>query len=220
MSFHVFFGMSNGLSKPIRAPRGTLQEIRDHVAHVEAELGITWSKYQDNPEHWNPMSQWASVDDEVLCREAERHNRYVRWLYDRLEEWDEKSPADGEEITPEQAAEFWRGLELIDVPLERWTSEYYCDRMQALYEVMRGREAEGMTFDAKPLSVKQAAAVIRIFDQYLDAHDMQLDVPRGHDYLASSVDGGYEWCDKCGAPIHPDEECRHQRAERLREEKE
>lgn len=217
MSFHVFFGMSTGLSKTIRVARGTLQTIREQVAHVEAALGITSSKYGDNPEHWNPMSKWAVVSDDVLCREAERHNRFVRWLYGRFEEWHDNPPTDGEEIAPEQAAECWRGLVMIVVPVERWTREYYCRRMEALYEVMRGQATEGMTFDARPLSVKQAAAVIRIFEQYLDAHDMQLDVPKGHDYLASPYDGGYVWCDRCGAPIHPSEECRHQRAERLRD---
>ncbi len=34
---------------------------------------------------------------------------------------------------------------------------------------------------------------------YLDAHDLRLEAPMGCDYLASSSDGGYVWCEKCGA---------------------
>jgi hypothetical protein len=42
-------------------------------------------------------------------------------------------------------------------------------------------------------SPKQAAAVVTLFAEYLDDYDMRLDVPNGHDYLASSYNGGYDW---------------------------
>ena len=71
--------------------------------------------------------------------------------------------------------------------------------MEHLYEVMRGRKSEGVTFGEKALTTKQAAAVINIFSPYLDHDDRRLDVPNGYDYLASSYDGGYDWCEKCGA---------------------
>ena len=90
------------------------------------------------------------------------------------------------------------------MPPERWTDDYFRDRMEHLYEVMRGRESEGVTFDAKPLTEKQAASIIRIFDQFLDPCDLRLDVPNGRDYLASSSDGGYDWCEKCGPMVWDD----------------
>ena len=78
----------------------------------------------------------------------------------------------------------------------------HVERMEHVYEVLRGHESEGVTFDAKALTPKQAAAVIRMLEPYLDAHDMRLEVPRGYDYLASSDDGGYDWCITHGA-VHP-----------------
>jgi len=56
-----------------------------------------------------------------------------------------------------------------------------------------------VTFDEKPLTERQAAQVINLFSVFLDAHDCRLDVPKGYDYLASSYNGGYIWCEKCGA---------------------
>jgi len=109
----------------------------------------------------------------------------------------EKAAADGEAISPDDARQFWHGLQIIDVPLERWTAEYYENRMEAVYDTMRGRDSEGMCFDAKPLTEKQAAAVIRLFDQYIDAHDLRLEVPEGCDSLYPSDE--YAWCDICGA---------------------
>jgi len=61
-----------------------------------------------------------------------------------------------------------------------------------------------MSADAKALTPKQAAMVIRIFEQWLDPADLRLDVPKGYDHLESSYDGGYVWCEKCGA-VSPDE---------------
>jgi hypothetical protein len=104
-----------------------------------------------------------------------------------------------EKLTPEDAAEFWHGLETLEVPRTQWTREYYTARMESLYEVMRGRESDGVSFDEKPLSPRQAAQVINIFSPFLDDHDCRLDVPKDRDYLASSYDGGYDWCEKCGA---------------------
>lgn len=109
-----------------------------------------------------------------------------------------------ETLTPEGAASFWRGLRDIDVPAGRWTGDYYRDRMQHAYEVLRGRESEGVTLNARrSLSPRQAAAVVCLFAEWLDPADLRLDVPNGCDYLASSSDGGYDWCEKCG-PMNPD----------------
>lgn len=203
MSFHVFFDFSSGLAGSLTAPKGTLKAIIDHVKWVESELGYETEQYKDNPKHWKSTTPKKGVKDDHFHEVAEEHNNYVRYLYKNFSEWSKNPPIDGETITPEDAKKFWHGLQIIHVPLERWTAEYYKNRMNAIYEAMRGRECEGMTFDAKkPLSIEQANAVIHLFDQYLDAHDIRLEVPKGYDSLYCSDD--YAWCEKCGA-IHWDD---------------
>ena len=197
MSFAVFFDFSVGLRNTITAPRGTLAHLIAHVAEIEEVLKLKQAHYKENPPYWE-RNDFAGIQDEVLCNAVEEHNRLVIEFYEHLPEWSENPVADGESLTPEDAQRFWHGLVRLRVPPHRWTKEYYVARMESLYEVMRGRESEGVTFDAKALTPKQAAAIIRIFDQYLDMHDMRLDVPNGHDHLASSYDGGYSWCEKCG----------------------
>ena len=204
MTYHVFFSFSQGLSRPIKAEPGTLERILTHVGHVEKTLGYKTTQYMDNPPYWESTVPMDGVTNKVFCKTAEDHNNFVRWLYYRLAEWSENPPDPFEEITPEDAKKFWHGLQMIEVPWTRWTRSYYIARMECLYEVMRGRESEGISFDAEALSPEQCAAVMNLFSQYLDDHDTRLDVPRGHDYLAASDDGGYEWCEKCGAVTYED----------------
>ncbi len=134
---------------------------------------------------------------------AEIHNEWVRRTYHDLAEWSQTPPADGEALTPEQAEEFWPALEIINVPPERWTRDFYRARMQSLFNVMVGNEAEGTTFDEKPLSPRQAGAVILLFEQYLDRHDVRLSVPKGYDFLTED----YVWCERCGAAIYQGQPC-------------
>ena len=224
MSFHAFFSFSSGLSAPLSVPKGTKQSYIEHIQHVEKTLGLKRTKYKDHPIHWDRFKRDISkVDDKVLCEAVQEHNAWVRKCYENFRFWSkhpftvgkghqDKGPNraypigwESEQVTPEDAQLFWHGFEMLDVPVDKWTREYYVNRMELLYEVMRGRDSEGVSFDEKPLTEKQAAAVIRIFDQYLDAHDTRLDVPRGRDYLASSSDGGYDWCEKCCCAVHPDD---------------
>jgi len=198
MSYHLFFEFSAGLDSSLKVPKGTLSDILNHVSHIESVLGYKSERYKDDPPRWENKTPKDGVTDDTFCIEAEQHNRWVESLYRRFGEWSEKPVVDGEEITPEDAMKFWHALTMIDVPLERWTADYYRSRMEALYEVMRGHEMEGISFDEKPLTPKQAGAVIRLFETYLDAHDQRLDVPKGCDHLATSQDEGYEYCDKCG----------------------
>lgn len=236
MSYRVFFDLSSGLAASILVPAGTLAAFQEHVQRVERLLGLETTKYLDNPAHWRTTTPKKGVTDELFCKVASAHNRWVRWVYRLLGDWSQatmekpplggwyennfrqpseesfrfmpnnygKPPAPPETMTPADAQTFWHGLRQIEVPAERWTSDYYRDRMEHIYEVLRGREHEGVTFDSKGLSPKRAAAVINVFSEFLDSHDLRLDVPNGHDYLASSSDGGYDWCEKCG-PAHPDD---------------
>lgn len=199
MSFCVFFDLSVGLSEPIQVPKGTLDRILDHVRSVETVLGYETEQYLENPRHWKNTKPADIVTDEIFCEAAEEHNRFVRWLYDAIGEWQKTPPAESETITIEDARQFWHGLRIIEVPAHRWTGDYYRARMEALYEAMRGREGEGILFDEKPLTPKQAAQVIILFSGFLDSDDLRLDVPKDCDHLASSSDGGYIWCERCGA---------------------
>jgi len=238
MSYHTFFTLAAGLKKPIRVPKGTLAACQDHIERVERCLGFETTQYGDNPPHWKSTEPKDDVDDELFCDVASAHNRWVRWLYEKIGEWARTparkkltdgwhenhyprphedrwrlmsgnygKPVETEVLTPADAQTFWHGLVDIQVPVERWSKDYYIDRMQHLYEVMRGNEREGVNFDAPKLTTKQAAAVINLFSEFLDEHDMRLDVPRGRDYLASSYDGGYDWCDTHGAVSRDDGIC-------------
>lgn len=210
MSFNIFFDFSVSLAKDITVPAGTLKMILEHVASVEKRLGFNMVKFENNPPHWD-REPIHDVSDETYCEVAERHNNFVRWLYGKFGEWYKSPPlGDNETITPEQSEGFFYGLVVITVPFERWTPEYYMARMQDLYDAFRGREEEGIYFDAAPLSIEQARSVMIIFQEVcgLDRFDLRLDVPRGHDHLVDGDD--YVWCDKCGKAIMIEEvgDCR------------
>lgn len=203
MSYHVRFLFSSGLAKPITAPKGTLAKMRTHVAYIEEALGL------DGAEGWR-FPKYEDVEDKVLCEKALDHNCWVEWVWDRFEAWFREAPrGETETITPEDAATIGHALQPINPPVERWDRRYYRNRMEHLFEVMRGRGSEGVSFDEKALTPKQAGAVISLFSFYLDSDDIQLEVPKGADKLASSYDGEYEWCEKCGA-VWPDDagDCR------------
>lgn len=211
MSFQTFFSMTKGLTKPLMVPKGTLASILAHVDKVEDTLGLKRTPYGGNPVHWDHFDPawrdgFPDVPDELLCKTVEHHNDWVRRLYVRTAAWSHSPVEDGEALTPEAASRFWHALVELEVRPERWTCGYYRARMNHLYEVMRGRDDEGVSFDTKALTPKQAAAVIRIFDRYLErGSDLRLDVPHGHDHLASSYDGGYDWCGTCFRPMAPDD---------------
>jgi ribosomal protein L40E len=204
MAYATFFDFVSGLSKPIKVPKGTKDRIAEHFVEVETKLDMQTpgggSKW-----HWfNLRDAVARTESEVLCDVAADHNEFVQRLYKDLGEWSAKPVKGGEPLTPGFMKRYWDGLTAIEVPVDKWTADFYRSRMDHLYEVMRGRDSEGVSFDEKALTERQAAQVINIFSQYLPDHDLRLDVPRGCDYLASSYDGGYEWCEKCGAVL-PDE---------------
>lgn len=198
MTYHIFFGFAAGISKTIKAPVDTKQKIQDHIDYIESSLNIKREKYLDNPEHWESIN-FDHFDDDILCDLAIRHNNWVRDTYWLLEEYANTPAEVFEEITDDEFKTFLPALKFIDVPSHKWTGEYYTDKMETLYEVMRGRETNGISFNSKKLTQKQAAAVIILFSEFLDHDDRRLDVPKGHDYLASSYNGGYDWCEKCGA---------------------
>lgn len=200
----AFWFFAQKINRSIFAPVGTLEKIMEHVEWVEDKLDIEREKYLDNPERWK-HTNYENIEEKTLCRVAIEHNNWQRQLFEDFGKWSENQPGEGmEEITPVDAEKFFPALTTIEVPLSRWSRDYYIGRMQVYYETMRGREAEGMKLSGEPLTTEQANAVIWLFSHILDEHDVRLDVPKGCDSLYASDDGGYEWCEKCGA-ILPDD---------------
>jgi hypothetical protein len=216
MSVHVFFAFSTGLAKPVSAPPGTLASIHKHIEEVENALGIQHMESGTGKDaniawdHWDDEGYRAGfpdIDDKLLCETVANHNNWVRRLYDQLEGWYKKPVKDGDKITPKDAELFWHGLHTLAVPPNRWTPEYYRERMEHAFEVMRGREDEGVSFDAKALTPAQAGAVVHLFETFLDPDDARLECPKGHDHLANSDE--YDWCERCGAVDQTDaDNCR------------
>lgn len=211
MAFEVFFSFSTGLAKTIYAPKGTKQAIDAHIEWIEKALNLGRTQYLDNPVRWDytdPVTHndFPGIPNDVLCAAVKEHNNWVRMRYKQFGEWSNTPPKKPREaITPRDAKKFWHAFEILYIPLDRWNMDYYRNRMEHLYEVMRGRDDEGVSFDEKPLTPRQAAQVINLFSTYIDNWDLRLDVPRDTDFLASSYDGGYSWCDKCGCAIAEDD---------------
>lgn len=200
--YRTFFDFSTGLAKPIRVPAGTKARIATHVAHVEETLGLVPESSGNPPRlSWPWAPAYQDINSVALGIAVEEHNGWVLAMWNLIGEHVEPRPGtETEEITPADAETFWHALRRLTVPLDLWSEEHYRDRMEHLYEVLRGRESEGVRLGVARLSTRQAAAVIALFGNFLDPGDARLDVPVGHDRLASSSDGGYDWCDVCFKP--------------------
>jgi hypothetical protein len=217
MSFSVHFSFSWGLSKALVVPAGTKAKALAHVQEVERILGLKQVPPGDGnieangpnyPAHWDYFGRdFSRIDEDLLCKTVEEHNAWVRFMYQQFEEWAKKpfvptKTTKSEKLKPADAREFWHGFEIITLDAKFWNRDYYRARMESLYEVMRGRDSEGASWDGnKALTQQQAGNVIRLFEQFLDPDDMRLEVVQspgrgfnGQDRLASSYDGGYEWC--------------------------
>ena len=204
MSYHVFFNFAVGFAEDLKCPKGTHQQILEHIAEVEEKLGLKARAYRDNPPFWvNTSEAIMAADDKTACEVVSLHNHLVRCWYSDFGKWFENPVLDGEVITVEDSKKFFYGLVRLSVPPEKWTKEYYIERMEHLYSVMRTGEDDGVSFDAGKLTIKQAAAVINLFSYYLDNHQTALEVPSGYDELVPDDD--YRWCDGCGKPIHEDD---------------
>lgn len=197
MPFHVFFDFSTGLSGDVTVREGTFETMCKQVDETEKILGIECEEYNGVLRWKHPLVRNEELTDEEYCSIVDDHNWRVRWFYNHLVECQENAPKNREIITPEMAETFWFGLTILSVPLNRWTDEYYQARMDAMYDCLRGRESEGMSYGSDALSVSQAKDVIVMFSQWLDKGDIRLDVIKGEDRLCRSDD--YQWCCSCGA---------------------
>ena len=244
MSYKVHFSFSWCIAGTLTVPAGTKAAALAHVERVESVLGLkrvspgkeNVKAYGPNyPARWNSWKRdFSKIDQDLLCKTVEDHNAWVRQMYDQFGAW-AKTPfqpttwiKESEQLTPADAREFWHGFEIIHLTPDLWSRDYYRARMESVYSVMRGVESEGCSFDAKSLTQQQAGAVINLFSAFLDSHDLRLDVVQnpgrgfnGQDRLASSYDGGYDWCDGCFKPIDYDciGDCKRRKCP-LREEQE
>lgn len=241
MSYHVFFSFSTSLARTMKVPAGTHARILQHIQDTEEVLGLKRKlTYTPEGEAQRPGWHWRSPAEDMLAMlgpEVDRnapqwwladrardqhqeqmasavreHNAFVRGLYKDLGEWSKKKPkGETEEITVAQSEEFWGGLATLELPRELWTEDHFTAHMEHLFELLTKGESEGVNLDCKPFSIKQADALIRLFEDELDqwGFDLRFSVPldehlKPYDRIAKSSDGGYDWCSRCG-PINSDD---------------
>ena len=213
------FVFTMGLREPMVVPAGTLAEAQAHVQHVEKCLGLVAEKYHDNPARWRGTTPTVEVTDEVLGTVASEHDEWIDWLWCRLSEWFKNPPTGATEVlTPDGAATFWHGTQAIRVPLERWDERYYRERMEEVYEILRGRTMRGVTLEQRALTPQQASGVLWLLAEHLriEVGDQRLEAPRAWEWdskarrhklvqldevqASDGYDGaGYDWCERCGA---------------------
>lgn len=201
MSFKVLFGFAAGLSQSVEVPVGSCERIIACVNKTETALGIVREEYNWGV-CWNRrglVKRAAELSDDEYCAVVEEHNAGVRWFFDLLATCGASPPENSESLTPDKAQEFWVGLELLEVPVERWSKDYYYARMKAIYECLRRGAGEEFVLDADVLTERQAASVINLLSPWLDGGDIRLDVIAGDDELSSSYHGEHAWCCGCGA---------------------
>src|ERR1017187_4718801 len=197
-----------GLTRtPTYTPEGEKQRPGWHWDKVSEAIFAT-----AGPEIDSKLPQWWLADRERMAWQVREHNSFVQRLYSELGEWNKKKPVGKcEKITPKQAEEFWGGLAEIELPRKLWTEDYFRDHMGHLFLVLTKGESRGVSLDCKPFSLEQAGALILLFEDALDewGYDLRFAVPLDEDlnpfcFLATSNDGGYDWCSKCG-PILTDD---------------
>lgn len=204
-----------GLTRtPSYTPEGKEQSTSWSWRDTEKEMLDTAGPKTDTT-----LPQWWLQDrerDALIERMASAvrlHNDDVRWLYGDLSKWSEKTDwkeGEWEMITQAQSIEFWGGLQILDLPKALWTREHFTDHMEHVYELLSSGESRGVSLDCEPLKPDQVSAMLNYLEDELDqwGFDCRFAVPldenlEPYDFIASSYDGGYDWCSHCG-PIHTD----------------
>jgi hypothetical protein len=205
-SYTTYFTLCAGLKKPAHVPVGFIEGIEKRAKRISMKLSLKAPS----------LHGWVSSVERALTEfvpdgildEISSHNDFVRILHGYLssEAEQEKLQRQSQISTPlsrvieeEEFGGILPYLQIISIPPAAWKEETYRSAMESLYETLRGRD-DGVSLDeGEELTPKQAAFVINIISEWLEpsGSDLRLDVPDGYDYLASSYDGGYDWCDKC-----------------------
>lgn len=200
--YHILFNFSEGLKETIRVPKGTIEELKAWIEEVTEKLGLEVTQYLDNPKHWANYEPDKSIANDIASDYVERHNNKVMRFYFDLQNWAENPESDYEELTPEIAETFWYGLQTLRLPFHRWSRDYYVSEMKHLFDVMTNGHSKEVTWDTKKLTLKQAASVIHLFADYLDYHDVRLELPYKQSFLVTG--DKYYWCPTHGAIFNED----------------
>lgn len=206
---------------PNYTPKGEAQRPGWQWANTEADiLARAGSKADPSAPQWWLADRERDALIERMATSLRWHNAFVRRLYSDLSVWAERKTwkrGESERITVEQSVEFWGGLEILDLPKELWNRSHFTDYMEHLHALLTTGDSRGVSLDCKPFDAKQAGALIRLFEAEIDqwGFDARFDIPldehlKPYDRIASSDDGGYDWCSHCG-PINSDdfhERCR------------
>lgn len=205
MWMKTYFQLSSGLAKTIQVPVGTCAALKQHFEEVTKKLKLEVVQYKNNPPHWNRYTAAKDVPDYIAGKTILAHNRFVRELHRDLAAWSEKPPNEPtEDLTPEFAQQIWYGFSMLELTYDRWVKDVYVEEMETIFDVLQGKEANGISFSAEPLTAKQAAEVIGLFSAYFDKDDVRLEVPNGCDFLVTNDE--YLWCPSHGAWLWSDVE--------------
>lgn len=198
MTLHaIFFELSKGLSKKIKAPVGTYETLKAHIEQVTKTLELEIFEYDNNPPRWKTRTPPKHISNDVAGAAVFNHNRIIRKFYADLASWSQNPLQEGEDLTPELMGEIWYGLSMLSLPYNRWSQDVYMEEMEALFDVMRGKGRQGIEFEAPPLTAEQAADVINLFSIYFDYADVRLTLPNEYDCLVAGED--VLWCPSHGA---------------------
>ncbi|HRQ87533.1 MAG TPA: hypothetical protein PLA50_01975 [Bacteroidia bacterium] len=202
-----------------------LKRFHNPLAEGDAEKRWCWRTAEIDmlakagPKIDTALPEWWLADRERDKRIAEMgsavrcHNDRVRRLYEHLREWQGKKwkRGESERITVEQSLEFWGGLQILDLPRELWDREHFTDHMEHLYELLSTGSSRGKTLEGGAFDAKRVADLIWLLEGELDqwGFDARFEIPldenlEPYDFIASSYNGGYDWCSKCG-PILSDD---------------
>ena len=197
-----YFGLQ-GLSQTIMVPVGTCKAIETHFEEVTQKLDLEITQRDGLSRHWTQFTPPKHIPHRVASETVFAHNRYVRQLYDDLDKWILNPPKeDYEEMTPQWAKKHWYGFSTLSPPYDYWV-QVHVGKMQVIFDALQGASND-IIFPANPLTSKQAVEVIRLFSEYFDKDDIQLELPNNYTFLVTS-DECY-WCPSHGAWLWPDVE--------------
>lgn len=176
---------------------------------IKREYKDTMKEYGKIPEYHEWLSHFPDVSNphsliapsnETMCWFMRHHNRLAKEIWNHLEN-DCKSNEELIDVTPEMAREVGyyedkygnQRMELfteVTVPHSRWTPQYYVEEMNLKFDELQ----------EKGLTKEQAFECILTFEEYLDKHDVRIELPKGDDTLYAGDDCVF--CEKEGEYRH------------------
>lgn len=202
------------------------QYAGDHTTWLCSEHELTKTMRRHQRRRKADTITWRDL--EAIVHEMERGitswNDYTRKFYGLLsacsepDGWQKPTPyqshKESEELTPETFKEYIGFLrQRIEWPREFWSREYWMDYLTHIWKVLGGDESRGIELGCEPLSFEQRKAMLWLIEGEQDqwGYDSRAEQPLDENDepcgdLASSYDGGYDYCDGpgCGRPYHPD----------------